>query len=75
MSHYFDHAREELEIEFNSRYDYITEAYAGMQETPDQLRAESEYWAEEEAREEAELTAAFGPAVHRIVYVNDDIPF
>jgi hypothetical protein len=30
-----DPAQEELEIEFNSRYDYVREAFAGTEETGD----------------------------------------
>lgn len=30
MTNYYDAEREELEIEYMSRYDYVSEAYAGM---------------------------------------------
>ena len=69
---YFDAAQEELEAEYNARYDYISEAYAGMVETREQLEAESEDCAREAAEEEA---AFIGPRQPRPVYDGDDIPF
>ena len=60
------------DYEANARYDYITEAYAGMQEDPATLAAEME----ECAREwEAEQAAFIGPCQPRPVYDNDEIPF
>lgn len=63
------------EYEANAAYDYIREANAGMVETREQLDAEMEACAREWQAEQDELDAAFGPAVLRPVYDNDEIPF
>lgn len=67
----YDPAREELEIEFNSRYDYVQEAFGDMVEDPASLAYEAEAchaeWLEEEA-------AFVGPRLPAPVY-EDDIPF
>jgi len=85
-----DPMQEELEIEFNSRYDYIAELKAEHEESPEMLAAEAAYYAEEEAAEAAafigprqpvpvfEWQAAFigprKPWSSRLV-IDDDIPF
>ena len=67
----FDRAQEELEYEFNARYDYVREAYGDMVEDPRTL----EYEAQADAAEWAAEQAAFiGPRRPAPVY-EDDIPF
>ena len=72
---YFDQAQEELEYEFNARYDYISEAYAGMQEDPRTLAYEAEADA---AAWQAEQDAFIGPVQPlsvRYPLMDGDIPF
>jgi hypothetical protein len=67
----FDHAQEELEYEFNARYDYVREAYGDMVEDEATLLAEAEAcYAEWLAEQEAFI----GPRLPAPVY-EDDIPF
>lgn len=73
----YDFEREELESEWNARYDYIAELRAEHYESPQSLAYEAECYAEEAAAEEAEWTAAFGPIV-RLAHpfmADDEIPF
>ncbi len=72
---YFDQGQEELEIEFNSRYDYITEAYAGMQECPIALRHEAEALEEEWQAEQAAFIGPRKPFPSYPRAEGDDIPF
>ena len=44
----YDAAREELEIEWNSRYDAIHEMYHDLGDSVETLRAESQYYFEED---------------------------
>jgi len=64
----FDAMREELEIEYNARFDYVREAFAGMAEDPATLAAEAADYAAEAA---AEWTAFIGPRLP----VDDEIWF
>jgi hypothetical protein len=73
--HMFDRFQEEMDYEFNARYDYITEAYAGMQEDPAVLASEAEADYLDWEAEQAELTAAFGPIVLPRVWAGEDLPF
>lgn len=43
MFPFYDAAREELEYEFNSRYDYVSEAHAHLADTPADLAWEAYY--------------------------------
>ena len=64
----FDAMRDELEIEYNSRFDYIAEAFAGMAEDPATLAAEAADYA---AEADAEWAAFIGPRLP----LTDEIPF
>ena len=76
----FDFEREELEIEFNARYDYIAELRAEHQETKEQLDAEMEWYAQL-AKEEADaFIGPVKPIAPRKFWNNpqpedDEIPF
>jgi hypothetical protein len=81
MYGYYNAAQEELEIEYNSRFDYVSEAYGSTAETGDDWNPE--YTAEEieemkaaaEAADKTEGAFSFWYP-HRNVAVNgDDIPF
>ena len=66
---YYDAAREELEIEFNARYDYVREAYGDLAEDPATLRYEAEA---DEDDWRAEIGVPVGPLRP---YVSGDIDF
>ena len=70
MAFYSVQEQEDRDYEVNARYDYITEAFAGMAEDPAMLayEAEADY-----AEWDAEMTAAFGPVV--LAVRSEDIPF
>lgn len=68
----FDAMHEELEIEFNSRFDYIREAFGDMVEDPVTLDHEAQAYAEEW---QAERDAFIGPRLPAPVYEDDIIPF
>jgi hypothetical protein len=64
--------QEEMEAEFNAKYDYVREAHYGLSDDPASL----EYEMAECAREwDAMMTAAFGPIVHPASRQDDEIPF
>lgn len=67
----FDQMHEELEAEFNARYDYVREAYGDMVEDEATLRYEAEAC---HAEWLAEQEAFIGPRLPAPVY-EDDIPF
>jgi hypothetical protein len=72
-----DRERDELDIEFYARFDYIAELKAEHAETKEQLDAEAAWYAELEA---AEAAAFIGPRDLRQrlpakVWTTDDIPF
>jgi hypothetical protein len=70
----FDRAQEELEYEFNARYDYLREAYGDMVESEESLRHEAEA---NEAEWQAEQDAFIGPRRPNAPQVTTDdfIPF
>ncbi len=61
----FDQMREELEIEYNSQFDYVSEAYAATIEDCNEMARQD---AEADAREAAEFIGPRQP-------FNDEIPF
>jgi hypothetical protein len=67
----FDQFQDDMDYELNAPYDYIREAYAGMEEDPATLAAEAEADYEEWAAEQA---AFIGPRLPAPVY-EDGIPF
>ena len=67
-----DFMQEELEAEYDAQFDYITEAYAGMQEDPRTLELEAEAAL---AEWQAEYDAFIGPRQPLKVWTSDDIPF
>ena len=69
----YDQAQEELEYEFNARFDYVREAYGDMQEDPRTLQYEEEAC---HAEWLAEQEAFIGPVQPLSVrYPLMDIPF
>ena len=67
----FDRYQEEMDYEFNARYDYIAELKAEHEESQATLDAEAEADYQEW---EAERMAFIGP-VQPHDYENDDLPF
>lgn len=71
---FFDRAQEELEIEFNSHYDYWSEVAAGERECPAALAAEARDLAAEGWIEAQDDLEARGPQF-RVIFADDEIPF
>jgi hypothetical protein len=69
-----DQAQFELEAEFNARYDYITEAFADMNDTPEMLAQEAQANFEDWCVEQQDaMEARGGPRFQ--VDLTDDCPF
>jgi hypothetical protein len=69
-----DRERDELDIEFFARYDYIAELTAEHAEDPATLRAEAEARDEEWQAEQDAFIGPRQPYIAR-VFTDDDIPF
>jgi hypothetical protein len=67
----FDRYQEEMDYEFNARYDYIAELAAEHRESDEALEYEAQACY---AEWQAEQAAFIGPPAPRPVY-EDDIPF
>jgi 3-hydroxyacyl-CoA dehydrogenase len=77
---YFNAYQEAMDYEENARFDYVHEAYAGMEEDPENLAAEQAMFESiENVRTQDEIEAS-GPTFNRFrdwsdFSVYDDCPF
>lgn len=62
MSYGYYAAQEELEIEFNARFDYVSEAYGNLGDDPEVLRHEAQaQWEEDMVAAQDDMEARGGP--------------